>query len=104
MKKTAFTAFAVAAVTAVALANSAPAEAAYTCRPNLATAYCQWATQCEADGHSVWERQFSSWMCVDNKGAMKRKDCKQAAEAAKASGVIDFHFAAGTCYFVFSKK
>lgn len=98
--------FVAAAIATICLASPPTAEAAYTCRPGLPNLLCQWAIKCDADGHSVWERQFGKWACIDNKGAMKRKECKEQAEAAKASGVIDFHhFANGnTCYFIYSKN
>jgi hypothetical protein len=81
------------------------AHADYKCSPNLAVGYCKFATQCVAAGHHVWERQFADWLCYDEHGKMKRKQCKESAKASEASGVIDFHhFADGTCYFVFGKK
>ena len=97
--------FVVMAVATIGLASPPAAEAAYTCRPGLPNLLCQWATKCDADGHQVWERQFGGWACIDDKGLMKRKECKEKAEAAKSSGVVDFrHFTNGTCYFIYSKK
>lgn len=79
------------------------AHAEYNCRTGLSPTYCQFAKQCVANGHHVWERQFADWLCYDEHGKLSRKQCKESSQ--RAAGVIDFHhFGDGTCHFVFSKK